>query len=147
MTVRPAQVAVLRSVLVGDEDAFERLTADLEAAVDRGFPVLIAAAFVAAARRRFPPGWSEGDVVRFVGQIRARSQGAADLSATAAEQLLFSALRGTPVGGHLDDITKGFTQGALLTQLATDLTDQELSTFLAEVREQADAWLAQYSGQ
>jgi hypothetical protein len=148
MTVTPAQVAALRAALSGDEDAFNRLSSDLDVAGSEGFPIVMAAAFVAAAQRRFPPGWSRGDVVRFVGHLRARGEGALeDLSATAAEQMLVSILRGELMDGQFDDFVKGYAQFALLAELVRDLSEQELSTFLAESREQADAWLAQHSDQ
>jgi hypothetical protein len=148
MTVTPAQVAALRAALSGDEDAFDRLSSDPDVAGSEGFPILMAAAFVAAAQRRFPPGWSRGDVVRFVGRLRARGGGALeDLSATAAEQMLVSILRGELMDGQFDDFVKGYAQFALLAELVRDRSEQGLSTFLAESREQADAWLAQHSDQ
>ena len=144
MTVTPAQVAALRAALSGDEDAFNRLSSDPDVADSEGLPVLTAAAFVAAVQRRFPPGWSGGDVVRFVGLLRARNEGAyADLSATAAEQMILSILRGEPMSGQFDDLMKGYAEFALLAELVRNLSEQELSTFLAGAREQADAWLAQ----
>jgi hypothetical protein len=65
-----------------------------------------------------------------------------DLSATAAEQMLLSTLRGEPMSGQFDDFMKGYAQFALLAELVRGLSEQELNTFLAEAREQADAWLA-----
>ncbi len=146
MTVTPAQVAALRAALSADDDAFSRLSSDLDVTDSEGFPLLMAAAFVAAAQRRFSPGCSDGDVVRFVGHLRARGEGAlADLSATAAEQMLLSVLRGDPMDGQFDDFMKGYAQYALLAELVRDLSEQELNTFLSEAREQADVWLAQHS--
>lgn len=144
MTITPVQVAALRAALAGEEEAFDRLSAGAGVADGQELPVLVAAAFVAAAQRRFPPGWSGSDVVQFVGHLRARDEGAReDLSATAAEQMLLSTLRGEPMSGQFDDFMKGYAQFALLAELVRDLSEQELSTFLAEAREQADAWLAQ----
>jgi hypothetical protein len=144
--VTPAQFAALRAALDGDEETVDRLTAAPGFLDGGGFPILIATAFVAAAQRRFPPGWSSGDVVRFVGQVRARNEGAhQDLSATAAEQMLLSVLRGEPMGGEFDETIKGIAQVALLTELVSALNEQELRAFLAEARDQADAWLAQHS--
>jgi len=144
MTIAPVQVAALRAALAGDEGDFERLSAGPGVADGQEFPILVATAFAAAVQRRFPPGWSGGDVVRFVGRLRARNEGALkDLSATAAEQMILSVLRGEPMGGQFDDVMKGYAQSALLAELVRDLSEQELSTFLTEAREQADAWLAQ----
>ncbi|MGH3250573.1 MAG: hypothetical protein ACRDOI_30800, partial [Trebonia sp.] len=110
-----------------------------------GFPILVATAFVSSVQRRFPRDWSHGDVVQFVGHLRARNQGACkDLSAAAAEQMLLSVLRGEPMSGQFDDFMKGYAQFALLTELVRDLSEQELSTLLADAREKADTWLAQH---
>jgi hypothetical protein len=148
MTVTPAQSLALRAALTGDEETFERLAAAADFLNGEGFPILVATAFVAAVQRRFLPGWSRGDVVRFVGHLRARNDGAHEnLSATAAEQMLLSVLRREPVAREFDENTKSIAQFALLTELVNDLTEQELGTFLAEAREQADAWLAQHSVQ
>jgi hypothetical protein len=143
MTVTPAQVAALRAALDGDEEAFTRLNSDPEVTSGQGLPVLMTTAFVTAARRRFPPGWSGGDVVRFIGRLRARDQGAGEnLSATVAERVL---LNGQPAGDQFDEFSKSLAQFVVLAELVRDLSGQELSTFLAEAREEADAWLAQHS--
>jgi hypothetical protein len=39
----------------------------------------MATAFITAARHRFPDSWAVGDVIRFVGEIRARRDGENDL--------------------------------------------------------------------
>jgi hypothetical protein len=132
VTVTLGQVAALRAALVGDEEDFERLSADPGVADGQEFPRLVATAFAAAAQRRFRPGWSVGDVVRFVGHLRAHGEGSyEDLSAAAAEQMLLSILRGEPMGGQFDDFMRAYAQFALLAELVRDLSEQELSTFLA----------------
>jgi hypothetical protein len=144
-TVTPAQFAALRAALDGDEETVDRLTVAPGFLDGGGFPILIVTALVAAAQRRFPPGWSGGDVVRLVGRVRARNGSALEgLSATATEQMLLSILRGVLMGGEFDEVTKGIAQVALLTELVSDLNEQELSLFLSEARDQADVWLAQH---
>ena len=148
MTITSTQTAALRSVLTGDSEAFHRLSMEPDLVHGDGFPILIATAFVAAARRRFRADWSNGDVIRFVGQVRARSEGEhADLSAVAAEQMLLSALRGKPISHELDENTKGYAQVAILAELVSDLDEQQLDVFLAEAREQADTWLVNHHSQ
>jgi hypothetical protein len=145
MTVTPDQFAALQAALAGDEETFERLAAAADFLNGEGFPVLVATAFVTAAQRRFPPGWSRGDIVRFVGHLRAHDGGAnADLSAMTAEQMLISVLSGEPIAGEFDENAKGIAQFALLAELVSDLNEHDLSMFLAQAREQADAWLAQH---
>jgi hypothetical protein len=145
MSVTSPQFAALRAALAGDGEAFERLAAAADFLDGEGFPVLVATAFVTAAQRRFPPGWSRGDIVRFVGHLRAHDGGAnADLSAMTAEQMLISVLSGEPIAGEFDENAKGIAQFALLAELVSDLNEHDLSMFLAQAREQADAWLAQH---
>jgi hypothetical protein len=146
MTVTPAHLAALRAALSADEETFDRLSTAPDFLDSGGFPILIAAAFVAATRRRFPPGSSAGDVVRFVGHLRASDERAREgLSATTAEQMLLGVLRGEPTGGQLDETTKGYAQISLLAELVRDLNEQELETLLAQAREQADEWLMHHS--
>jgi hypothetical protein len=145
VTVTPAQFAALQAALAGDDETVERLAAAPGFLNGEGFPILVATAFVAAAQWRFPPGWSAGDVVRFVGHLRARDGGAhEDLSAGAAEQMLLGVLRGESLTGEFDETTKGIAQVALLTGLVKDLNEQDRSAFLAWARQQADAWLVQH---
>lgn len=147
MTVTTAQVAALRAALDGNEEEFSRLNSDLEGANGQGLPMLMTTAFVAAVQRRFLPGWSDGEVVRFVGRLRARNGGAGEnLSAAAAEQILLRVLHGKPIGSQFDELTTSFVQFTLLAELVRDLSEQEISTFLSEARDEADAWLAQRSG-
>jgi hypothetical protein len=142
MTVTPYQFAALQAALAADQESFDRLSADPDFLDGGGFLILMAAAFVAATQRRFPPGWSGGDVVRFVARLRARDRGAhEDLSATAAEQMLLSVLRGEPASDQSDDFMKGYVQVTLLAELVRDLSEQELTAVLDQAREQADAWL------
>jgi hypothetical protein len=98
---------------------------------------------LAAARRRFPPGWSNADVIRFVGQLRARNQGEqSDVDSGVAEQMLYSALRGEPMGGQFGEFAKGYAQFVLLAELVSDLDARQIDAFLEEARERADRWLA-----
>ena len=142
MTVSWDHVAALRAALDGDEEIFERLAAPADFLDGEGFSVLVGAAFSLAARRRFPPGWSTGDVVRFVGRLRARNGGAVvDVNAAVAEQMLFGVSRGKLMPPEFDENTKGIAQFSVLAELVSDLDEQDHRTFLAGAREQADAWL------
>jgi hypothetical protein len=148
MMVTPAHIAALRAILTGDLDTFDRLAAAADFLDGEGFPILVVNALFAAAQRHFPPGWSRGDLVRFVGQLRARDEGLAEeLSATAAEQMLLRALTGEPMTREFDEHTKGIAQVGLLVELVRDLDEQDLDTFLTEVHERADAWLVQHNVQ
>jgi hypothetical protein len=108
------------------------------------FPALMAAAFTAAVRSRFPGGWSVADVVKFVGQVRVRTSGNyGGLNPSLAEQLTLSALRSTPVPSQHDETAIAYLQFVLLKDLTSGLNDEELGILLAKARDNADEWIAQ----
>jgi hypothetical protein len=148
MTITPAHVAALQAMLTGDWDTFDRLVAAADFLEGEGYSILVLHAFHAAAQRRFPPGWSRGDLVRFVGHLRASDEWLAEaLSATAAEQMLLRALTGEPMTREFDETAKGIAQVSLLAALVSDLDEESLGNFLAEVHERADAWLVRPDAQ
>jgi hypothetical protein len=141
--VTDAQVSALRAALVGDSGTFDRLGGESGLEYGEEFPVLMAMAFINAARRRFGVGWSRGDVVRFVGQLRARDHGEySDVSSEASEQMLIGALRGEPFQTQFDEFAKGYALAAVLAELVSGFDAQRLSALLREARQQADQWLA-----
>jgi hypothetical protein len=144
MIVSGAQVAALRAALAGDGQAFECLAGQFATASgEEGFGVLTASAFIRAARRRFASGWSIGDVIKFVGALRARNEAEqADVHAGAAEQMLLGALCGRPMHGEFGELEEGYAQFTLLAELVRDLDEQELNVLLNEARERAERWLA-----
>jgi hypothetical protein len=145
MTITGAQMATLRALLTGDDAAFQCLSMKPDVIHGDGFPILVATALVRAAHRRFRAGWSEGDVIRFIGKVRNAGEGAhAGLSAAAAEQVLLSALRGESVSSELNEDTRGYAQIAVLAELVSDLDTWELDQFLSETRQQADMILANH---
>jgi hypothetical protein len=145
MTITSVQVATLRALLTGDDGAFRRLSMEPDVIHGHGFPILVATALVGAAHRRFRSGWSEGDVIRFVGRVRSAGEGVhAGLNATAAERVLFSALCEESVSGELDEETESYAQIAILAELVSDLDARELDQFLAEIREQGDMMSASH---
>jgi len=98
MTISGAQAAALRAALAGDGQTFECLAAQFAATSEEEFGVLMASAFIIAARRRFAAGWSIGDVITFVGALRAHHEAEqAEVHAGVAEQMLLGALRGRPM--------------------------------------------------
>jgi hypothetical protein len=141
--ITDGHLAMLSAVLAGDADAFDHLERAFGLDHNQELPAFVAHAFVAAARRRFPPGWSNADVIRFVGQLRARNQGEqSDVDTGVAEQILYSALRGEPMRGQFGEFDKGYAQFALLAELVSDLDARQIDAFLAEARERADLWMA-----
>jgi len=138
VTISASCVAALRAALVGDAAGFEWLAGQPGLAQGEEFPGLMAMAFVAAARRRFPAGWPAADVIRFVGQVRGGDSGHPELSPTLAEQLILSALRNVPLHGHPDETATAYTQFVLLRELVSDLDGDQLSALLAGTRDDAE---------
>jgi hypothetical protein len=146
--IADVQMAALRAALTGDAETLDRLGSRYGWDYGGEFAALTANAFVAAARRRFPPGWSAADVTRFVGHLRARKQAEnSDVDAGAAEQMLVSSLSGQPMRGQFGDLDTGYAQFALLSELVRDLSEWQLRTLLDEARAQADRWLNEVAEQ
>lgn len=120
MRVSSEHVAALRSYLEGDLTGYERLISTLQQRDDvNGFAVITTTAFVEAARRRFEPSWTRGDVVRFVANARARWGKDADQIDPLDAEMLVRAALGDELPDELDDAAKA-TQIHLLTALVAD---------------------------
>jgi hypothetical protein len=146
MTVTDAQVTALRAVLTGDGETFDRVGGESGQDYGEEIGILTATAFATAARYQFPSQWSMPDLIRFVGRVRARDQGEyADISASAAEQMLRAALSDEPMHGEFDEVAYAYAQAVLLAELVSDLDAQQLDAFLAEARVQADRHLAAHA--
>jgi hypothetical protein len=142
MTITDAQLAALKALLTGDEQAFDRLLTGSDLARTQEFAVLTATALVLAVRRSFPPGWSPDDVVQFVACLRARDAGAhADVNPAAAEQMLLAVLRDERVSDDFDVLVNGHAQVALLNELVAGLDNDQMEDFLAETRGEASQWV------
>ena len=139
MTITADHVAALRAALAGDAAGFERLAGQSDLAHGQELSGLMAMAFIAAARRRFPAGWSVADVITFVGRVRAGDNGHPALSPTLAEQMILSALRNAPLHGQPDETATAYTQFVLLRELVSDLDDEQLRTLLAAAAIRASA--------
>jgi hypothetical protein len=138
VTITAGHVAALRAALAGDRFAFEQMAGQSGSAYSQDLPYLMAMAFVAAVRRRFPDGWSAADVIKLVGQVRGGDDGHSVLSPTLAEQLILSALRNAPLHGQPDETAMAYTQFVLLRELVSDLDDEQLSMLLAQARDGAE---------
>jgi hypothetical protein len=144
VTVTSDHVMALRAALGGDAAFFEYMERRADLGRGQEFPALMAAAFAAAVRSRFPGEWSVADVVRFVGQARVGSSDTyGGLSPSLAEQLTLAVLRGTPVPSQFDEAAKAYTQFLLLKDLASSLDDQRLDMLLGKARDDAGRWMAE----
>lgn len=142
-------VAALRASLTGDEETFEQLSAKLQAR-DSGersgdvYSALTGMALFIAARRRFPHGYTNADVVRLVGLARARFAGSAgDIDPRVAERTLLGALGDAAASENVDKAAMATAVHALLfTLLEQDgISGDDLDAFLDEARPLADVWL------
>jgi hypothetical protein len=147
VTVTPDHVTALRAALSDDAAGFEHMERQADLGHSQEFPALMAAAFTAAIRSRFPGEWSSADVIKFVAQVRVwNSDNYGGLSPSLAEQLILCALRGTPVPGGYDEVAKAYTQFMLLKDIASDLDDQQLEMLLIKAQDDADRWIAETAG-
>ena len=141
-------VAALRAFLTGD-GTYERLSDQLQARdgehSGRLFSALTGMALFAAARRRFPAGYTNADVIRLVGQVRARFAGPSDgIDPVVAEGTLRGALGDAAAADNLDRAAMAMAVPALLFVLLEQegmSGGAQLDGFLADVRPLAEVWL------
>jgi len=149
MGVTSEYVAALRTCLLGEGD-FMDLTDGLQArdGGDRSariFSALAGAALCRAARRRFPGGYTDGDVVRLVGQARARlGKEGYEIDPLAAEGTLRGVLGDTAATAHLEGLAMGTAFFPLLFELLDQdgIAADQMDDFLTEVVPMAEARLA-----
>jgi len=148
-SVTDEYVAALCAMLTGDEE-YDRLSAELQARDGARSGDVISAltgmALSIAARRRFPDGWTNADVVRLVGQVRVRfGDVTGDIDPQVAEGTLRGALGDAAAAENLDRAAMAVAVPALLSVLLEQQGISgatEIDAFLADVRPLADAWLA-----
>jgi hypothetical protein len=144
MPVTDEQEAALHAQLAGRFDEYERLFDALDPVAARtGYSALVSAAFYIAASERFPEGTPAQDVIEYVGDVRARTEGSAKLDPRIAERLLLAVFTDEETG-DIDRRTSYKTQLVLLAALTADAQPDEagLDRFMIRARRLADQWLA-----
>jgi hypothetical protein len=146
VAITDEHVAVMRAMLAGDFDEYERLVEQLDRTGRWGsdYPLLIAAAFFEAVDRRFGKNYTRADIVQFVAAARERfDPSGTEIDPSAAERLVLSVLEHESVD-DLDDETVVRTQGVLLGALITvrKFDSATLNEFMLEARKIADEWVA-----
>ncbi len=144
MAVSADEVATLRAYLSGNMDEYRRMQQQLDPVAARsGYSALIAAAFFEAVDRRFARlGTTTADIIKYVGDVRARSARVSDaLDPRAAERVIRHALGDGSIRDLDHDIVIG-VQIVILSALIADerLDDSGLDQFMAEARKLADQW-------
>jgi len=149
MLITSEYVAALRSCLTGKDD-YTGLSTRLQAR-DGGersariFGVLSVTALHLAARRRFPGGYTDADVIRLVGRTRAMfAEGYDEIDPLVAEATLRGALGDNAATANQDGLAMGTALLPLLIVLLeqADTTTDRIDEFLAEALPIAEAWLA-----
>jgi hypothetical protein len=138
MQVTAQQLAAVRALMLGDSPGFIRLGQHLTDTDMNACELLLQATLSVAASRRFSPGCSDGDLIRYVARIRAGTADRAqdlDLDPLATETTLRHAL-GQPVSYLKDPPTRLRSSMALLAVLASDLGLKEpgIDDVLTEAR-------------
>lgn len=142
MTVTGLEMAMLRAHIAGeDEEAQRAFGQQLAATGDvSGLAVLVHAAFVIAARRKFAAGWNRAAVILYVGRVRALlSERPGLLDPRVAEDELASALGGRAPAAHevgAVALARLCLLDALMASL--NLDDEAIDDLLGEAREAAD---------
>jgi hypothetical protein len=150
MTVTELETAMLRAHIAGEDEEAQRLFGQqLTASGDvGGLAVLVTAAFVIAARRKFAAGWNRAAVIRYVGRVRALlSERPGLLDPKVAEDELSSALGGQAPAAHevgAVALARLFLLDVLIASLHLD--DEAIDDLLSEARDSADRMLSGMTG-
>lgn len=150
MTVTELEIVMLRAHIAGDDEEAQRAFGQqLAASGDvSGLAVLVQAAFVIAARRKFAAGWTGATVIRYVGRVRALlSERPGLLDPRVAEDELTSALGGRAPASHEAGTVAAarlFLLDALIASLHLD--DQAIDDLLGEARDSANRMLIDVNG-
>lgn len=146
MPVTDHELATLRAQLIGqDEIARQEFSSQLAESGDlSGLGMLVYAAFVIAARRKFAPAWTRADVIGYVARVRALlSERPGLLDPVTAEDELRSALGDNVTAEHSTGARAAAWLILLLTFAASlDLDENAVQALLDEARGQADQMLA-----
>lgn len=144
MPVTDEQEATLHAQLAGRFDEHKRLLDELDPVAARtGYSALVSAAFTVAVIDRFPEGTATADVIEFVGDVRSRTEGSAEIDPALAERVILSVLSDEDLG-PVDPRANFETQLVLLGALMADARPNEsgLDRFMVRARKLADRWLA-----
>lgn len=133
-------IDTMRAYLKGDADGYSQMVDRLNPTAKKAHGHLIGASFYIAAKRRFAANPSNSEIVKFVGNLRARSDRLAkDIDPRQAERLIRAS---TFTDEDIDDIDNAL-YSLLLAGLIADeqLTESDLDLFLEDARKLADEWL------
>lgn len=145
MRVTDLEMAVLQAQITGsDEEADRAFNEQLAVSGElSGLAVLVHAAFVIAARRKFAPQWRRAEVIRFVANVRTLlCERPGLLDPLTAEDELRSALGESVTATHEVGAVAAARLTLLLALVASlDLDDKAVADLLRQARDAADQLL------
>ncbi len=136
-------VDVVRALLQGDFETYQRLHSELDPSQRPAFSVVLTVAFNEVAVRRFGDNRDPAEIVAFVADTRARyPRTAQTIGAEDAEKLIRAALGEDRLLKELTGQVKGAAQTALLFALTqeSDMSPDGIDDLMANVGEQARAY-------
>jgi hypothetical protein len=136
-------VDILRALLDGDFDTYQRLHAGLAPEQRPAFAVVLTAAFSEAVVRWFGKERSTADVIEFVAEARAQyPRTAQTVRAEDAEKAIRGALGEENLGSELSGKARGAAQTAMLFAItqAYGASRAGIDALLADAGEQAKAY-------
>jgi hypothetical protein len=142
-------VDVLRALLDGDFETYQRLHEGLDPSQRPAFSVVLTAAFNEAAVHRFGDEPDIDGIVAFVAEARARyPRTAQSVKAEDAEKLIRAALGEDQLLTEVSGQVRGSAQTALLFALMheTDTSADRIDGLLSEAGEQAKAYFRRKNG-
>lgn len=134
MTIKPEFVEYVRTMVRGEHDANDEVEARLDEIGWDGFPRFLASAFFLAVDRRFAKDTPQGEIIKFVADLRAdASDGGPAMDPVGAENLIRSIVD-PEVDYELSQEMIGRIQAAAVLKILTEdeLTDDQLDDFFSE---------------
>ncbi|MGW0435259.1 hypothetical protein ACWDV4_22310 [Micromonospora sp. NPDC003197] len=124
----------IRTLVRGENEANERVQAQLDSEGWDGFPKFLATVFFLAVDRRFGEEATRAEVIRFVAELRADlSHGGPELSAEAAESLIAATID-PALDYDIEPNMIGRIQASTVYKILSEenMTDEDLNALLAE---------------
>ncbi|MEN3612320.1 hypothetical protein AAH979_22560 [Plantactinospora sp. ZYX-F-223] len=139
MTIKPELPAYIRTLIQGDNDAHDRIQAQLDSEGWDGFARFLASLFFLAVERRFGEDATSADIIKFVADLRAgMTDGGPEINAEDAEALIRANI--DPEADYdVDPSMIGKVQAAVVYKVLTDerITDEDLDAVLTEAAQLA----------
>jgi hypothetical protein len=136
-------VAIIRAMLTENFGEYRRLNDELPSEDNPAFALVLGAAFMKAAERRFGEHYDPAEVIEFVASARAHQVGPQSVSAENAETAIRAALGDDSAMGKLDGSTTGAAYTAMLFALVHEhgAPEKEIDSLLSSAADAAREYL------